>query len=261
MARPKKQQKDTNGTRVVVYLRVSKQDNEDKNGLGVQRSAIYPYIAGKGYTVVAEIVDDGVSGAKPFHERKLLDALKLVEHGLADAVIAYNQDRFSRGKLDDLREYAQKRQIRLETADGRILTHKADEMVGDALDFVAKIERKRISDRFQLARADRSRKDGLGSGPMPYGYTRQQIDGVYVGPILVDEQAAETIRSILAYRKDHTYHQTCAYLNEQQIPAPRGGQWNVSTIYKLEQQADLYRTGTRVWHGITAAETWPTILA
>lgn len=258
MGRPRKTYTRGSGTRAVVYLRVSKEDGTSKQGLPVQSEACQRYLERQAYTLVDECVDDGVSGAKPWRERdELARAVQLCLDRQADLIVAYHQDRFARkmGVFEDLRDVAMLKGFRLETADGRVLTRAEDLVVGDALSFVAALERRRISERFQAARRHRSLDDGMGSGTVPWGYVL-----VSKGQIVVDEAAAETIWLLFRLRRRHTYQATADELNAKGVLSPRGKPWTTSQVQGIERHEQLYRTGVRTWDGVTAAVAWPVIL-
>ena len=261
MARPKKPPKRPNdGTRAVLYLRVSKEDGPTKHGLEVQRDTCEAYAAMKGYQVVAVTVDDGVSGATPWEKRKdgLAPAFQRCVDGKADVILAYHQDRFARkmGVFEDIRDYALKHDVRLETADNRNLTDENDFITGDVLSLVSAIERRRIALRFYAARRHRAKRDGRGSGIIPWGYLVNDD-----GTLIVDETAAAALRLLLSMRKrGKTYQQTADKLNAEGYVTPKGGRWTVGHVQGIERNAVLYRTGVRKWDGVTASEPWPIIV-
>lgn len=274
MARPRKQrQAGWHGTRAVIYLRVSKEDGRTKdgkvkNGLDVQRDAAQAYAESKGYTLVATKQDDGVSGAVRLSDRQgLQEAFKLCEDGKADVIIAYHQDRLARktGVFDEIRDEAIRRGIRLETADGRVLTQKEDFTNGDVMALVAAIERRRISERFYEARKRRSKQDGLGSGPIPYGYRLRvitdEMGAIIERHILIAQDTVPTITRLFALRDGGaTYQLTADTLNREGYRAPKGGGWTVGQVQAIERHRELYATGTRRWDGVVAAQLWPVVL-
>lgn len=258
MGRPRKAQTARSGVTVICYLRVSKEDGATKRGLDVQRDVCLQYAASKGFVVVGEAIDNGVSGAKRWQDRAgLFDAFARCVAGEADVILAYNQDRFARkmGVFEDIRDYALIKGVRLETADGRVLTHASDFLNGDVLSLVAAIERRRTSERFMAVRRLRSKRDGRGSGFLPYGYVRAPDGGVGV-----DEHAAIVIRQLFKLRAKHTYQATADALNAAGYTAPRGGPWLVGQVQRIERNVSLYKTGIRQWDGIIAEMRWPIIL-
>lgn len=260
MARPRKNSRaKTTGNRAVVYLRVSKEDSATKHGLEPQLEACRAYLVRQSYCEILVVQDDGVSGAVPAKQRPALaKAFRLCRADKADVIVAYHQDRFARkmGVFDEIRDLALAAGVRLETADGRVLTHKDDFLNGDVLSLVSAIERRRIAERFYLARRHRGAKDGRGSGCVPWGYV-QELDGT----IVVDDAAAAMIRQLFAWRsRGLSYRATAEALNAAGSHTPHGGRWSPSSIQGIERHRALYETGVREWDGVTAAERWPIIL-
>ncbi len=247
--------------RAVIYTRVSgeEQGKEGRYGLEAQLSACRPYCAQRGYVVVAETCDPGISGAKTVKSRPgLSEALALCESGQADVIVCYAQDRLARKSsvFDDIRDRALAGGFRLETArDGVDLTSDENEIPAEIMSFVASLERKLIAARLKGGRKERSKRDGKGSGPMPWGYDRTAA-----GQIIVDTQAARVIRKLLALRVTLGYQETANQLNQARYRTAQGKRWTRASVQTIDRHADLYKTGVRRWDGITAEQRWPVIV-
>ena len=86
-----------NGKRVGLYLRVSTGDQTVEN----QRQALLESIAHRGWRVVAEYIDSGISGAKGRDKRPAFDRLlKAVTQRKIDVVAAWSVDRLGRSLQD-----------------------------------------------------------------------------------------------------------------------------------------------------------------
>src|ERR671914_1924839 len=76
--------------RVALYLRVSSEEQRDRETIEIQREFLEPYCELYGFEVVKTYADDGVSGTIPLHERpegrQLLDDAK---EGKFQAVLVY----------------------------------------------------------------------------------------------------------------------------------------------------------------------------
>jgi DNA invertase Pin-like site-specific DNA recombinase len=82
---------------VALYARVSTDDQTTENQLGELRAVA----ARHGWTVVAEFVDNGISGAKGRKDRPQFDALlKAVNRKEFDMVAAWSVDRLGRSMTD-----------------------------------------------------------------------------------------------------------------------------------------------------------------
>ena len=252
-----KRNKQKLGHKAVIYLRISTDEQKKGFGMDSQLSMCSEYCQRKGYDIVGIERDEGISGTKTVVQRHgLRRAITLAELG-ADVIVAYHQDRFSRstGVFDDLRENARSNGYRLETSDGRELTAEEDELNGDAMAFVATVERKLICKRLKNGRKERSKRDGRGSGPLPYGYE------VKDNTITVVPSEAETIKLILKSRDAGIgYRKIVELLNGSLIPSKRGGPWCVGSVQTVIEHKTLYETGKRVWGTVESAELWPMIV-
>lgn len=262
MARPKKPPapKPFTGLRAIVYLRVSTEEQTTKHGIEAQRDYCAEYVDRKGYELVHECMDDGISGTKGPEDRPgLRDALAMAEAHECNVIVCYAADRISRdvGLFDTVRKRLQVAGVRLETFKENLdFTNQDSMFMGDIFAAFAAEERRRIAARLYGGRRVRARRDGLGSGLVPWGY--QLNDD---GSITVDEQAAAAIRLLLSMRKrGKTYQQTADKLNTEGYATPKGGRWTVGHVQGIERNAALYRTGVRKWDGVTASEPWPIIV-
>lgn len=261
MARPHTPVRKTSaGIRAVMYVRVSTAEQVKGYGPDAQVAACQAYMQRMGYTLINSFQDLGISGTKaPGDERPgLRDALAFCASGDADVLVCYAQDRLARKSavFDIIRETAIKHRFRIETArEGYDLTTDESELPAGLTAFMAWYEGRMIAKRLRAGRVERSRIDGLGSGFIPFGY-------VLTGDkrIIVNDDAAKTIRRLFALRRKNTYRQTTETLNQEGLRAPQGGEWNVGQVQRIEKNAHLYRTGERVWDGITAKAQWPRIL-
>lgn len=155
---------------VVLYARVSKlnchQDPE------VQLQPLRAYAEARGYTIVREFVDRGVSGAK--ERRPQLDALMhAAEHGTVDfqAVIVWKFDRFARSTAHLLKALSTFQSLDIAFIS---LTESVDtstpygKMVFTVLGAVAELERSLIAERI-TAGLRRAAKAGRRPGPKIVG--------------------------------------------------------------------------------------------
>ena len=263
MARPKKppQPAPFSGSRAVIYLRVSADDaKNNKHGIEAQRDYCVEYVERKSYTTVATFQDDGISGTKgPADRPGLKAALAMATKHQCDVIVCYAADRISRdvGLFDTIRKTLVAAKVRLETFKENMDFSNAESMfMGDIFAAFAAEERRRIAARLYGGRRVRAKRDGIGSGGIPWGY-RVNEDGT----LTVNEEAAETIRVLLDMRKrGKTYQQTADALNVAGSTTPKGSRWTVGHVQGIERNATLYRTGIRRWNGVTASEQWPVIV-
>lgn len=256
---PKRKKPIFGGSRAVIYRRVSTQEQvkDGHYGLKLQSEACSAYCSMRGYGVIKETEDLGISGAKEINRRPgLQEALQLCEAGEADLIVVYAQDRLARksGIFDEIRDRARKHGYRIETKDGQDLIAEDYEIAGDAMAFVANVERKMIARRLYGGRKERSKIDGLGSGPLPYGFQLLPQGG-----IVIDEPAAYGVRKVLSLREKYTLKETAQMLNKLRIASPLGGLWTFAKVQTIEKHRRLYETGQRTWDAIEALKPWPII--
>jgi site-specific DNA recombinase len=264
MSRPKKRSRfsGSEGTRAIIYLRVSteEQARDGRYGLAMQEEACHRYAQRNAYSIVTIVTDEGLSGTLPPEQRPALnEALQLCAAGVADVLLCYAQDRLSRdvGDFDRLRKSLAQAGVRMETAmEGRDLTQPEAYLMGDIYAAFAAEERRRIAARLLGGRHQRSKKDGLGSGPVPFGYRLSPE-----GEIVIDEQAARVVRAILDRRlkQNLSLRKTVASLNQGGWRTSTGKKWTVSNLQRILHQISLYMTGIRVWDGVEAQQRWPVI--
>lgn len=260
MSRAKKASAPGDGRRAVVYLRVSREDSDRKHGLDVQREYCDEYVASHGYEVIATFVDDGISGVKGIEERPgLREAIALCDAHAVDVLVCWAQDRVSRSVsvFDQIRERLKKLGVRLETfKENTDFTRDESMFMGDIHAAVSAEERRRITARLYGGRRVRSRRDGLGSGPLPLGYALSAD-----GEIIVDEVWARLIRLIFDLRRDHSMRHTVAILNERGYRTPRFGKlWTLSHLQSVVRNETLYKTGERSWDGVVSVKRWPILV-
>lgn len=262
MGRPRKVQVEkTFGKRAVIYLRVSGEGQlKEGHGLDAQEEACLDYASRHQYTVIAAKRDEAISGTKGMDVRTgLYEALSLCLTGEADVFLCYAIDRQSRDVVifNTVRDQLKQAGIRFETAkEAQDFTRDESMLMGDIYAAFAAEERRRITARMYGGRRQRSKIDGRGSGPIPYGYLT-----LANGSIVVDNDAAPTICALLNARDAGlTYQKTADFLNEQGCKPPRGKQWTTGQVFNIEQHRELYLTGRREWDGVHAVETWPAIL-
>ena len=153
----------TKTTRAALYLRVSTDQQTVEN----QRIALQQVAERRGWQVVAEYADEGISGAKDRHGRPGLDKLlRDASKGRFDVLMVWSIDRLGRSAatvtaaLDELRDvgatiYADKEGMDGTTAHGRAMLQMAA--------VFGELERAMIRERVN-AGLDRARKAGKALG-------------------------------------------------------------------------------------------------
>ena len=207
------------------YCRVSttRQANEGES-LDVQRRQIEGYCHMHGFDLSEVVVEEGVSGSMPVHERPkggaMFAALKA-----GDIVIAAKLDRLFRSALDALKvvEDLKKRGVRLHLLDlgGDIAGNGLSKLFLTIAAAFAEAERDRIRERTSQAKADQKARGRFLGGGVPFGYSVDKKGQLHEDPAAIAlrdkmvEMKAEglSLRAIQAKVHGHGYnisHQTVA---------------------------------------------------
>lgn len=159
--------------RVILYARVSSKE-QAKHGYSIRQQidALRQHAEDSGYTVVAEVRDEGHSGATL--DRPGLNQVRdLVAEGGVDVVLAQDLDRISREPWHY--EYLKANFADYGTTLVALDDGDDDSPMGEFVSYirrgVAKLERQDISRRTQRGRRQRVREGKIiGGGSPPYGY-------------------------------------------------------------------------------------------
>lgn len=204
--------------RVVTYARVSTDEQaQDGHGLDAQEAHLAAEIERRGWERVGTCVDRGLSGASMEGRNDLARAIRMVESGEADVLMATKIDRVSRSVADfaEMINRAKRKDwvlvvldlgVDLSTATGRLIAH--------VLISVAEFEREMISDRTKA------------------GLAAAKSKGVKLGASVLPGVSDVLCERISAMRADGmTLIGIADQLNEEKVPTARGGKrWWPSTV-------------------------------
>lgn len=247
----------TTDGRAVIYTRVSTDEQADAYGLDVQRERCRAMATVKGFVVVAEHIDAGLSGTlAPAARPGLASALAAIDAGDADTLIVYALDRLGRRTsivLDVVERLRLAGCAVVSCRESLDTTTPSGSFVLTLFAALAQLERDTIVERTTAGRNARGRVDGERGGRVPFGYRRAD-DG-----LTVDDDAAAIVRRIIAERrrKGGTLESIADGLNRDGIATPRGGQaWRPSSVAAVLANRDAYAGGTR---GASSVR-WPAII-
>jgi len=232
-------------SRAVLYGRVSTLEQaESGTSLTSQLEMLRRWAKGLGAQVVAECLDDGVSGAKLLTRPEIQRALGFFRTGQANVLIVPDVSRAGRD-LDVIRAIVREvRELgaRIEWANGCRFEDNADgDMMLNHFGNVAEWERNKIRERTMTGMRRRA-LEGLQPSRtwQPMGYkivTSAEAEvGTYgdrkAGEYLVQEEEAAIVRRIFdAVAGGQSLYAVAAALNRDGIPTPRGGScWRPSTL-------------------------------
>ena len=220
--------------RAVIYARVSTED-QAKHGYSLpsQLEACRKYAEERGWQVVAEITDDGVSGAKL--DRPGLDRIRdMAQAGEIDGVIVYDLDRLSRKAVYQMliEEELGKAGTTIHYVLGDYRDDDEGRLQKQIRAAIAEYERAKIKERMERGKRSKARR-GLvvGAGRIPYGY---RYDGK--GHLVVVEEEAHVVRLIFAwYTNDHlSIREIARRLSAKGFKTHQGKKrWAKSTVAKI----------------------------
>ena len=218
--------------RAVAYVRVS----TDDQGLGLeaQREAIRTWAARSGAEVVAETVDQGVSGAAPLERRPgLVAALRLVKAHRAEALVVARRDRLARDPLVAGAVEASVRRARgrvVSTAGEGAGDGPADVLLRRVIDAVAEHERAMISIRTSAALRAKMKRGEPAGGTPPYGW-RLSVDGTRL-EVHPEERNAVELAVDLRLRQLRTWRAIADELDRRGLPC-RGSRWHTVAVRRI----------------------------
>lgn len=162
---------------LIPYMRQSRKRSEATISIDEQRRDIRRWADANAVTLAAEVIEQNVSGSKPWRERELGEVIAACERGEAAGVIVAWQDRLSRESLAATAEVWQA----LEKADARLVcaAESLDTAAGDH-EMLFTIKAAVARDQWKRhkanwARAQRSATErGVANGRAPIGYRKRK---------------------------------------------------------------------------------------
>jgi site-specific DNA recombinase len=205
---------------VALCLRVSSEEQRDRETIEIQRDFLAQYCELYGLEVADVYADDGVSGTIPLHERpegkRLLEDAK---EGKFQTLLVYRLDRLGRSLLVivDAHDRLQTAGVSLRSATEPIDTSTpSGRLIFQMLASFAEYERETIGERTR-AGLHRAFRNGKHAGRIPYGY-RLAPDET---SLEVVEEEARIVHEIIANMAEgSTLYGESKRLNEEGVPSP-----------------------------------------
>lgn len=173
-----------NGRPLVPYLRQSRA-NERTISIDEQRRDIHAWATAAGVELAPEIVEQNVSGSKPWRERALGDAVDACERGESSGIIVAWQDRLSRenGRATaEVWEALEKADARLVCAAEGLDTATGDhEMLFTIKAAVAREQWKRFRANWERTKRSATER-GVPCGRPPIGYKKRRGGSLEIAP-------------------------------------------------------------------------------
>ncbi len=244
---------------VALYCRVSTEDQAQAGTIETQLAFLRRFCDLYNLHVVAEYLDEGVSGATPFHERP--EGRQLLEDardGRFQAVLTYRIDRLARSLrvLLSVFEELERVGVAIESATEPIDTSTAiGRFVFQLLGSLSELDRATITERLTLGRDRVLRSNKWATGVIPYGYAvdseRRLIPSQEPTPLGTEAEVVQRVFEAIAHGS--TAVREVARLNAAGVPAvtryvngrvrenPRG--WQHSRLWAILKEPG-YATGT-----------------
>lgn len=212
--------------RAAVYLRISLDQTGEGLAVARQREQCQQIIEQRGWTAVAEFVDNSISASDARKNRPGYDALvKAYEAGRFDALVTYDLDRLTRQprQLEDWVDAAEGKGLALVTANGEAdLTTDAGRLFARIKMAVARSEVERKSARQKAAALQRAQLGRPPLGVRLTGYTPK-------GETIPAE--ADVVRRIFKlFHGGESLKSTARILTEGGVTARNGKPWNPSSV-------------------------------
>lgn len=231
--------------RAALYARVSTED-QAKEGYSIpaQLKRLNSYCKARGWSVVAEYVDEGFSGRdikRPAYQ------LMMHEHAKWDVLVVLKMDRIHRNSrnfaemMDNLNEWKKEFNSMQENFD---TTTAIGRFVMDIVQRIAQLESEQIGERVKMGMMQKAKKGcGYLGFAEPYGYEFHERR------LVLKENEASIVKEIFnSYLAGASLEQIANRLNARLITTKKNKVWKKSTIANILKNP-LY-CGYIEWNGI-----------
>ena len=233
--------------RVAVYARVSTDREIQQSSLEEQLRSFQVQISQHpGWVLAGTYADEGLSGTGVRKRKAFLQMMADCEKGKIDYILTKSISRFARNTVECL-TYVRRLQgmgVQLYFEKEGIDTASAvSEMLLTVLAAFAQEESRSISENLKWGLRKRFAK-GVGRWTPTYGYRKAED-----GQVVLQPEEAEIVRFLFErYRRGTTIPEIQELLRKRQVPAPRGGHWNRSSIkYLLQNEKYLGDSHLQKW--------------
>lgn len=223
--------------RAVGYIRVSTTHQaSDGLSLDAQKRKLRGYAELHDLRLVAIHTDAGVS-AKTLDRPALVEALRTLDEGEADALLVVKLDRLTRsvrdlGTLID-RYFGEKVGKSLMSVQDAIDTRTANgRMVLNVLTSIAQWEREAVAERTRAVLEMKRANGEYTGGKVPYGYRKVTRKGVVFLEVEPRErEVMEVVRDMV--ESGETYQATADFLNEHEFDARSDRGWGRQAVARV----------------------------
>ncbi|NEH87742.1 recombinase family protein [Rhizobium leguminosarum] len=235
--------------RAVIYARYSTDLQNDKS-VEDQFSLCRDFAARLGAEVVKQYSDRAKSGASMFGRPGLADMMTAAERGDFEILVTESTDRVSRDIADlaHVHKVLKFRNIEMQCVNGGLMDTVQIGMYG----IVGQMQREEGARKVKRGMTGVVRS-GRNAGGKAYGY--RPVTG-RKGELEIVEYEANVVRRVFdMYVAGISPRSIASTLNHDAVPAPRGKQWNASTIHGNDRRGNgilrnpLY-VGKLVWNRV-----------
>ena len=216
--------------KLVGYVRVSTDGQEDNTSLASQQERIECYCKAFDHELVKVFVEVG-SGKDMKNRPEFNKAMEMVKNE-ADGIVSLKLDRIARNCRDVLtlvEDTLQPQNKALVLLDLNVDTSTpTGKMILTMMAAVAELERAQINERTQSGRKAKAEKGGYAYGSPKFGQSSND------GELVENEDETKIIDIIRKHHKSgKKANQIAKYLNAQGIPTKRGKQWTQQGVINI----------------------------
>ncbi|GAA3737770.1 hypothetical protein GCM10022239_11810 [Leifsonia bigeumensis] len=236
-------------TRAAIYARVSTEEQVDGTSLDEQVRLCREEATRRGWEVVAEYIDAGISGTDRSRPRWRA-MLNVAQQREIDAVVVLKLDRFARRAADILTETDRfiELGIGFVVVDQAIdMSTPAGRMMRTMLAGVAEMERDLIVGRTVAGQRAKAKNGGRPGGEPPFGW-RIEGKNTKVSRVVPDENERAVLREAVdcIMRRRMNMQQATDHLNGIGMRPRKAARWNPDVLRRMLANPTLY-TGRSIW--------------
>ena len=218
----------------LLYARTSKEDSAtDSLSIESQLELCREYSEKKGYKVLREFADDGISGAASLDERPALSQAYGL-HETADVLIIRDIDRLSRdtfGPAAGILGYFERAGVTIEFVNTPRGEHEGTYRAQIGMKAVfADFERFQIRERTMTGAGKHAKNGSFPHSKAPYGFIK--VGEPKNWSLELDPLKSQVVMRIFSTyaEKDISLNGIATLLNSENIPSPDNAQWTKPTI-------------------------------
>jgi len=243
--------------RAVGYLRRS--TDKQEQSLEDQKREILAFAKREGLEIVRWYTDDAISGAFSENRSQFQEMIQAAQAAPRsfDFIIVYDVARFSRGDNTEVGYYLyllRKAGVDVLYVKENLKGDDVDEILRPVFQFNANLYLKSLSRDTIRSQVTAAKEGRFLGGPIPYGFKRVVNENGKPTLVLDENDKMKIVRRIFDdyVQKEMGYRHIADQLNQEGIPAPRGGTWTSSCIRAILTNPIYY--GAYVWNRRTLSK-------